>query len=434
MRDFVAEAREILKDNRRAGYTVPAKDLYPFQWNWDSGFVSLGLSTYSLDEALEEIATMFKGQWDNGMLPHILFHSMNEKTYFPNYDFWNSAVNPSAREYPPSSGITQPAVFGFVLEAILERFPDDQKVIEFVRSYLPKIIDYHRYLYRTRDPKSEGLMYIFHPWESGRDNSPLWDIAMSRIDIEPGSLPQYSRRDTSIADASERPTNDQYDIYVYLLEYGKKCQYDGLKIAESCPFLIQDTLMNAILIRSNEALIKLGERLGIDTGEVKEWQVQSKLGFEKLWNSEASFYQAFDLQSSEHIPYKEIGGFSPLFGFDLSEQRRDILCDALTQMSADGFFLCPSFDPDHELFDSKRYWRGPVWPQMNWLLYHGLQRHGKKQLANLVKKDLISLIEHYGFYEYFEAEKDKMSDLEKGYGGGHFSWTAACYLDLKNNQ
>ena len=39
-----------------------------------------------------------------------------------------------------------------------------------------------------------------------------------------------------------------------LIELGKKNQYDGPGIAEESPFLIQDSLINAILIKSNQAL------------------------------------------------------------------------------------------------------------------------------------------------------------------------------------
>ena len=39
-----------------------------------------------------------------------------------------------------------------------------------------------------------------------------------------------------------------------LLEMGKKHQYDGPGLAEECPFLIQDSLINAILIKSMVAI------------------------------------------------------------------------------------------------------------------------------------------------------------------------------------
>ena len=30
------QARAILKQNDRGGYTIPTNGLYPYQWNWDS--------------------------------------------------------------------------------------------------------------------------------------------------------------------------------------------------------------------------------------------------------------------------------------------------------------------------------------------------------------------------------------------------------------
>ena len=44
-------AREILIRNDRGGYTVPNGRVYPFQWNWDSAFVSLGFAAMDLDRA-----------------------------------------------------------------------------------------------------------------------------------------------------------------------------------------------------------------------------------------------------------------------------------------------------------------------------------------------------------------------------------------------
>ena len=41
-----AQAEEVLRRNDRGGYTVPSARLYPYQWNWDSGFVALGWLTF----------------------------------------------------------------------------------------------------------------------------------------------------------------------------------------------------------------------------------------------------------------------------------------------------------------------------------------------------------------------------------------------------
>lgn len=428
---LVDDAKRILKLNWKGGFTIPTGKLYPFQWNWDSGFTSIGHSYHSLEYAIKELESLFSGQWENGMLPHIIFHSENERTYFPNYDFWESNVNAGAPQKPKSSGITQPAVHGFVLENLLERFPDNELLIGFLKEIFPKVVKSHRFLYTYRDPNREGLMFIYHPWESGRDNSPLWDESLDRIKINKEELPFYERRDTSLAPKDERPTSYQYDRYVYLLQLGKKYKYDEQGIFEESPFLIQDTLMNAVLIKSNQSLINIGERFGWDVGELKEWQQQAVPTFnEKLWKPKLGTYVCFDMRSDAHVEHKEIGGLVSLYANIPGEEQAGELNKYLSSLHQRGYYICPSFDVDSPLFDSKRYWRGPIWSQMNWMIYQGLKQYGFHDTANIVRSDLIELVSKLGFYEYFESQKSLAAKLETGYGGGDFSWTAACTLDL----
>lgn len=431
MKKLVEDAKRVLELNWRDGFTIPTNKLYPFQWNWDSGFTSIGWSHFDLDAAIKELQSLFSGQWENGMVPHIIFHSENEKTYFPNFDFWHSNINAGAPQKPKSSGITQPAVHGFILESLLNKFPDDEKLIAFAKEIFPKMVSNHRFLYTYRDPEREGLMYIFHPWESGRDNSPLWDESLDRIEIQAGQIPTYERRDTSIAPKDERPTSYQYDRYVYLLELGKKYEYDRREIFEESPFLVQDTLMNAVLIKSNQSLINIGKRFGFDVGELEEWQQQSKPRFaEKLWNDDLQTFTCFDLRGEYQIAHKEIGGLSALYAEIPTAQQAELLNDYLVSLNQRGFYICPSFDVDSPLFDSKRYWRGPIWPQMNWMIYHGLKYYDFQSTAQIVKADLLELVSKHGLYEYFESQKELAAGLTAGYGGGDFSWTAACSLDL----
>ncbi len=104
MSNLVEDAKKILLTNRRAGFTLPTNNkLYPAQWNWDSAFISLGYSYFNLDYAIEELETLLKGQWDDGMVPHILFHEVDD-SYFPNHTTW------SCGKKIPSSGITQPPI------------------------------------------------------------------------------------------------------------------------------------------------------------------------------------------------------------------------------------------------------------------------------------------------------------------------------------
>ena len=430
MENTINKCEETLERNWRNGFTVPSSKLYPFQWNWDSGIVSVGMSHHNLAYSIKEIETLFSGQWANGMLPHILFHSESESSYFPNFDFWNSNVNPGAPIRPKSSGITQPAVHGFVLERLLAMHPESSELKRFVKMIFPRVLQYHRYLYKHRDPNREGLIFMYHPWESGRDNSPLWDSSLKRIEIASGQLPDYQRRDTEIADPSERPTMFEYDRYVYLLELGKKNGYEGSGIFEESPFKIQDTLMNAILIKSNQSLINIAKSMSFDIGELDEWQVQSTSAFGKLWSPDLQSFAPFDLIDKKHIAHKEIGGFVSLLAGLASDDQAQVMNQYLLDLHHRDFYLCPSFDVDSELFDSKRYWRGPIWPQMNWLIYQGLKEYGFESTADIVKSDILELAGKLGLYEYFESQKGLVSALTEGYGGNHFSWTASCVIDL----
>ena len=86
---MINKAKNILNNNSYNNFTVPNKKLYPFQWNWDSLISAIGISTFNLDRSILEIETLFDSQWENGMLPHIIFHKKNND-YFPGESEWTS--------------------------------------------------------------------------------------------------------------------------------------------------------------------------------------------------------------------------------------------------------------------------------------------------------------------------------------------------------
>lgn len=432
---LIEEAKIILEQNWQDGFTIPRAELYPFQWNWDSGFVALGWSHFKVENALRELNSLFSGQWLNGMIPHIVFHSENETTYFPNHDFWKTDQCQSAPDSPKTSGISQPPVHAFILERIYVKHQDNPEILDAIQELFPKILRAHRWWYQHRDPLNEGLVYIYHPWESGRDNSPMWDEALGNIVFDRDQLPTYERKDTAHTEADMRPTKRDYDVYVYLLEVGKKYQYEGPEIFHVSPYVIQDTLINAILIKSNESLIRIGKLLGYSMSDLEKWNRKSKVSFEeKLWNEELGVYTCYNLRTNRQIACREIGAFTALFAGIPSIDRAQKLMTLLHSWQEKGFSLCPSFDPGHGSFDSKRYWRGPIWPQMNWLINQGLLRYGFDDLATAVKQDLIRLVKQMGFYEYFEANLITQKGLDRGYGGSHFSWTASTIIDLMKSE
>ena len=426
------KARAILDQNWREGYTVPSARLYPFQWNWDSGFIALGQAYYRPERAIEEIRNMFKGQWRNGLLPHINFHKV-DPNYFPGPEVWGTQQVADRPAGLPTSGITQPPVFGFIVERIASLpFGRTAAWREFEREIYPRILAFHRYLYTHRDPHGEGLVYIQHNWEAGTDNSPSWDAILDAIDVTGARDVSALRRDIKNADAAHRPTNANYQRYIYLVDLFIRCGYRDAAIAAECPFLVQDVLFNSLLVKSNQSLLALARRLGESTAEIEAWNAKAVAAINrKLWDPSTGFYCAYDLRNGRRIPVKTSSGFMPLFAGICDPAQAASLAAHLTRSftRGDDWRLCASTAADEPTFDPVKYWRGPVWINLNWMLYHGLRRAGFDALAGRVKTDTLQLLEQVGFYEYFDARPAGSGGL----GADQFSWSAALALDLLEN-
>ena len=103
MDDLRERAVAVLRQNDRGGYSVPTDGLYPFQWNWDSGFAAMGYACFDEARGWRELGRLLEGQWPDGMVPHIVFHRADPR-YFPGPDVWS--IDNQRR----TSGITQPQI------------------------------------------------------------------------------------------------------------------------------------------------------------------------------------------------------------------------------------------------------------------------------------------------------------------------------------
>jgi len=431
MKELKKKAIEVLKKNWQEGFTIPCEGLYPFQWKWDSGFIAIGLAYFDMNKAKQEISTLLDAQWENGFIPHIIFHNEND-TYFPGPDYHQAYLHTKASKKYKSTAMTQPPVIGFVLQELYRIGNDKEDVLQFIEKVIDKVYRNHLYFYENRDPYNEGLVYIYHNWESGTDNSPVWDDIFKTMDS-----PEYNfeRKDTTHVDISQRPSKREYDHYLYIIEIAKEHNYSDRKIAELSPFLVQDPLFNSMLIKSNQSLIELYSLIGnhqekID--QLKNWQEKSIENFnKKLFNEELGAYIHYDLRNNKPLKYISSSSFSPLFACIPDQERAQILINTLNKrFGGEDKYLCASFDTTSKQFNPKKYWRGPIWINLNWILFYGFKNYGFNKLANQIKNDSIELVEKVGFYEYFDPRKDIYKNGTLGYGGNNFSWTAALIIDL----
>jgi hypothetical protein len=411
-----AHAVEVLKENDRGTYTVPTKGLYPFQWNWDSCFTALGQAYYDEDRAWTEIETLFDHQWPDGMVPHIVFHVPDEG-YFPGPDVWGTG-RPT-----PTSGITQPPIAGFALRQLFERAKDQSAARARARELLPKVDLWHEWFYANRDPHGQGLVAILHPWEAGRDNSIDWDEAFERVPTE--GISPYTRRDIQHADPSHRPTKEQYDRYLWLVEHFRGLGWDNTRLHDASPFQIVDPGFNAILIRGCADLAVVAEALGeTDIATANRRRAEKGLAaLERLWSARHGQYLCLDRTTGELVDSASIGGLLPAFAAIPAERARSI-ARTIERIGQKAKYLVPSHDLDDARFDAKRYWRGPVWLVCNYLIVDGLTRAGETDIANAIIRSSLDLIEESGFAEYYDPVTGEPC------GGGRFTWTAAMVLEF----
>jgi hypothetical protein len=426
-------AKKNLEGNWTGKYTKPSPRLYPHQWNWDSGFIATGYSYFDLNKAKQEIISLFNAQWANGMVPHIVFNP-DVTGYFPGPDFWDSKRSPVAPQNIQTSGLAMPAVHATACLTIYKNHNDNSGK-DFLKLMFGKLKELHRFFYEYRDPAKEGLIYIRHPWESGTDNSPAWDEPLKRIDLNVVEIPFYKRIDNTIIASENRPTKEDYDRYVYLVALARKHQYEENQIFSECPFLIQDPLFNSILCKANEDLIEIASLLNEDVMQIREWYEQTKYSINnKLWNDEEGYYTYYDLNAKKQIKPGSVSGFLPLYAGIPDSERAKRVIDKLNSPSFLGkngnTYLVPSYDLESDLFNPVKYWRGPIWINMNWFLYKCLKRYEFHDKAGQVLNDTYELINRYGFYEYFNPKRQLNEGVEGAYGGDHFSWSSALFIDL----
>ncbi len=415
MRNKVEEAKKILLGNRKNGYTLPTNNkLYPAQWNWDSAFIALGYSYFNLDFSITEIETLLNGQWDDGMVPHILFHD-KDTSYFPNHTTWKCGKK------IPSSGITQPPVLAIILKKIIEnnQLNDDQN--SRILKILIKIKKYHEWFIKFRDPNKTGLVSILHPWESGYDNSPIWDEPMNNILVDKEL--NYQRRDLEVSNSDERPLKIDYDRYVTIRDQFRDLNYDPNKLYEISIFNVVDVGFNSLFLKANKDLVKLLKKFKLNYDELDFFISKSESEIIKLYNYDSDEFVSKDLNTNKDILIPSITNYFTLIADLKNDKLNKKIINNLKNHNLNKKYIFSTIKSNHQTFEEKRYWRGPVWINCNWLIYEGI-KNKDKEYSIKIKNETISLIENKGFHEYYSCNDGSVM------GANNFSWSAALYLDL----
>jgi len=340
----------------RLGYCRPHRRSYPHLWLWDSCFHSIAWSAIGDDRAIRELEAVFEGQLANGFLPHMRY---GRRTY---------ARGP----LPGVSSFTQPPVYARALQAASAAgFAASDRMLEQAASALDAL-----WRLRLRD----GLLVIVHPWEAGTDDSPRWD---SWVGSTTWRRRVWTKSDRALLGST-----------VFSAE--------GVAI-DNPDFVVAPASFNAI---AADAALTLGDLLDDESWRIRGRDLAKTLD-DRAWDDSESLWSDVVFAGPRNTDSVRIPTSDAVLPA-LCTPDQGNAAKALQQLVPPGKFgaaFGPRFvSADSDMYQPDEYWRGPAWPQLNYLLVLAARRCGVTDIAETLSQQTKRAVLLAGFAEYWNPE------------------------------
>lgn len=352
---ILVRSREVLESSWRpdAGFCPPNTTVYPHQWLWDSCFHAIAWNALDDERAVVELSACFDAQLPNGFVPHIRYLA-------PNTD---RGPNPMRSSY------TQPPIFA---HAAAELARSGQQIPD---SVLSKIDAALHWLWRDRLGE-DGLLRIVHPWESGADDSPRWD---DWIGLDAYHRPAYRKVDIRLRDHTH---------------------FDAAEVATwSSEFVAAPAAFNAFAAHAAFELAELRQ----DVAWTQRGAELAAAMDAALWDDDQGLWvdqAVVGGGTSVRIPTLD-GVFGALVTNDDRRAARALsqLSDPQRFGTGHGLAFLP---PGHARFQADQYWRGPAWPQLNYMAYVAAKRRGADDIVASIASMSLDASQRSEFAEFWD--------------------------------
>jgi glycogen debranching enzyme len=225
-------------------------------------------------------------------------------------------------------------------------------------------------------------------------------------------------------DPAQRPTDWDYDLYMFLVELIDNHRYDFRQYFPKTPFAVYDAMFNAAWYRAALDLNRIAATLGSPPAVGEETLRQFKDAYHRtLWDEGSHLFRDYNLKAGAQIPVDTFAGLTAMYGGLVARDQAEEMFARYLQRCR-GYRRLPSVPPDEPGFEADRYWRGPVWVNVNWFVIRGLQEMGLTADAQALAEETLALVQEAGWREFFHARSGE------GLGGRNFSWTASLIVDL----
>ena len=354
-----SRVREVMQEHwvDEPGYAVPNPTVYPYQWLWDSCFhavIWLGLG--EPERALAELRSALLPIDESGHVPHMRYRRDPQRSL----ELWGRRG---------SSSITQPPVYGHALAELLRAgVPGAEELVEPARRGLG-------FLLQRRRRDRSGLLLAVHPWETGFDDTPRFD------DYCPGEgfeRRRWAAHKTELLAGIERGSRGEP---------------------------LANPAFGAAPVSFSAITARCGLELAAATGDDRLASQAAELGaaVDARWDPDLATWVDAGRAETGSGRVRTVGG---LLGLLVSTEadRRALAEEQLTDAEAYGATFGPrGVHRDEPAYDPDAYWRGPVWPQLAYLLGRELSEAGAARLAETTRAGAAAS----GLAEYWNPETGK---------------------------
>jgi hypothetical protein len=341
------------RDDR--GYCLPNAAVYPHMWLWDSCFHSIAWSEFRDEHAITELTSLTAKQFSSGFLPHMVY------------------AGPTIQRGPRRdvSSFTQPPVYALALLWAREHGLSAPAALVARISHALAYFTGHRF--------RDGLAFVVHPWETGCDDSPRWDSWVGSSNWDPERWREHDQRLVAAAAFSDGEGEAVW----------------------SDEFVCAPSLFNAIL---SNAFLLMAELTGDERARSVSLEIGSAMDAQ-LWDESQRMY----------VDRPIVGGgpscSAPTLDGVLSalgSVNRDHALACLEQLRDPSRFAAPFglryLPAAHPSYQPDAYWRGPAWPQLEFLAIRACRRWGLEDLAEELAAKSKQGIHLSDWSEYWNPE------------------------------
>lgn len=404
---------------RAPGFCVPNTDVYPHQWLWDSCFHALiwadladfadRAETAEAAEAVgvaevrasQELSSALANQASSGFVPHMTYWSD------PGADasFWGTIG---------TSTITQPPMYGHTLAQLLRRggFGNSDRHQRQdlghggFEDLAEKAISGLIHLLEDRLRSPAGLVCVFHPWESGCDDSPRWPGAnmAARRWVDGGRGLWRQHKGAMVADLvldGATPTGSSRFV-VGSVGFSALVAWNALELV--------DAVEHSVLGASKSIGQLAASAGGLVAAIADRWD-----GSAQTWVDDPVVVA--DVPDQDVLAAAQVKTSDALLAL-LVDPRPDGLSQLVEPAAFGGRYGPTGVDRREASFDPATYWRGPAWPQMSYLLSLAARRAGRPDVYQQLAASLASGATTSGFAEYWNP------DTGEAYGAVPQTWAA----------